>query len=543
MPTPGMAGIGLSTPRRPHLYVVGACALSLLVWAPSLRAQDPVSVEIKQAVEWMRAQGSIDAGGVRLADASLPTVYEGNGFQPFWPPGRLARLLDALDGLAADGLRPEAYQLPLLRARFAAPGDPAAQARTDLLATAMFARARDDLRLGRVPDGGRESSGIQQTPEPGRGGLDEALSEPDPITVLGDARPRHFVYRGLMEALASYRRIATRGGWPSVPPGPPLARDSVDGRVPMLRRRLVVSGDLAPGSDTTAARVDATLEQAVRAFQHRHGLNPDGVVGLHTLAALNVPVDQRIEALRVNLERARWVAPGLPARLLAVNVAGARAYLLEGDSVAFETRVVVGRTQTRTPVFRATLRYVDLNPTWTVPPGIVQEILDLIADDPDYLARSRTQVLDRAGRRVGPSTVDFSAYNAGNFPYVFRQAPGPTNPLGALKLVFPNPYHVFLHDTPSGHLFSREIRTFSHGCIRVQDVMELTARVLGDPAWTRSRLESEAASGQTRTIPLREPLPVLILYWTAAVDLHGELHFYPDVYGRDPALSAALGPG
>jgi L,D-transpeptidase YcbB len=254
-----------------------------------------------------------------------------------------------------------------------------------------------------------------------------------------------------------------------------------------------------------------------------------------------VPVHARIRQVRINLERARWVTHDLADTFVAVNIAGAIAYYVRGGDVVFETRVVVGSTSTRTPVFSAPLRYIDLNPTWTVPPGIVGEVLVSIRRDPGYLQRNGMRVLDRSGRALEPTRIDFSRYTARTFPYVFRQDPGPANALGRIKFMFPNPHNVYLHDTPARQLFDLEERLFSHGCIRVRDPLRLAELLLADTgAWSHVALEAAIATGRTRTITLPRPVPVLVLYWTASADLHGELHFYRDVYGRDAAVLAAL---
>jgi len=360
-------------------------------------------------------------------------------------------------------------------------------------------------------------------------------------SALSDLRPRHFVYDGLVRALAEMRGIQQRGGWDSIPAGSTMGLDSTDVRVPSLRRRLMVEGDLRAEDAVPGYRFDGALEAAVKSFQHRHGLNEDGRVGEVTLAALNVPVERRIDQLRVNLERARWITHVLPDTLVAVNVAGARVYVLEGDSVVFESRGIVGKGYTQTPIFTAPMRYVDLNPTWTVPPGIVGEVLADIRRDPGYLDRHSMKVLDASGHAVDPGDIDFSQYTDSTFPYVFRQEPGPTNPLGRIKLMFPNEHNVYLHDTPTPELFGREERLFSHGCIRVEDPLGLAEIVLGDAArWNRTTLQEAIDTGAQRTLRLPTPIPVFVLYWTAAVDLQGTVHFSEDVYHRDAAILSAL---
>jgi murein L,D-transpeptidase YcbB/YkuD len=356
---------------------------------------------------------------------------------------------------------------------------------------------------------------------------------------LGRLRRRQFVYRGLRAGLARLRGIADRGGWEAIPGGPAMRRDSVDARVPALRRRLALQG-YAPAANG-GPRFDEPLERAVQAFQHHHGLNEDGIVGERTRAELNVPVEARIDQLRVNLERARWLGPELPTRFVVVNTAGAKVYMIDGEQVVYESRAIVGKQYTKTPVFSATLRTVELDPTWTVPPGIVDEVLAEVRRDPGYLARTRMLVLDARGRAVDPRTLVFSRYTAASFPYTFRQQPGPANPLGRIKLLFPNRYNVYLHDTPSRALFEREERLFSHGCIRVADPFGLAELVLADPRWSRRALEGATGNEKPHVIPLTSPIPVLVFYWTASADERGELHFYRDAYGRDAALLDTLG--
>jgi murein L,D-transpeptidase YcbB/YkuD len=378
---------------------------------------------------------------------------------------------------------------------------------------------------------------------PGDGGavLEALLAARDPARAVEALAPAHYAYRGLVRALAAHREVHAAGGFPPLGDGPPLRRDDVDPRVPALRRRLALSGDLPAGADLSSPAFDAAVEEAVRRFQHRHGLNEDGVVGATTQEELGVPVETRIDQIRVNLERARWIVHDLPAFFVAVNVAGQRLYVVRDGAVVWETRVVVGKEATRTPIFSAPMRYVVLNPTWSVPRSIGPEVLADVRRDPSYLEQQGFRVLDAAGREVDPAAVDFERGDGADFPYLFRQQPGPDNALGRIKLMFPNPYSVYLHDTPARSLFARERRTFSHGCIRVEDPLRLAELVLDDPErWSRGALEAAIATGATRTAVLARPLPVLVLYWTAATDLHGELHFYRDVYGRDEAVLLAL---
>jgi murein L,D-transpeptidase YcbB/YkuD len=518
-------------------------AVSMLAAPGAVRAQDSVPREIEQRVELLRDAGKLVIAGATVRNRRvLGDVYEASSFAPLWTDASVARqLFEALRTTSADGLDPADYNVAAIDSLTRMPPGAVTIAELDLLRTDALMRVTHDLRFGRVTPTAGEATVARGATNAGEIGADEMLRliRSGRLRVEIDAlRPDHFVYRGLVGALADLRSIEMRGGWQAVPLRT-LRPDSTDAAVPQLRRRLRAEG-YATGVGSPPDVFDPALVEAVRSFQHRHGLNEDGIVGPSTIAELNVPVRTRIDQVRINLERARWLAHELPDTFLAVNIAGAKVYLVRADSVAFETRAVVGKTATRTPVFAAALRHIDLNPTWTVPPGIVGEVLARIRRDPGYLAREANRVLDGGGRRIDPATVDFARYSSRSFPYTFRQDPGPANPLGQVKLVFPNDHNVYLHDTPSRELFEREDRNFSHGCIRVKDPLRLAALVLDDPAWTVDSLRAAIAAGGTRTIPLRRPVPVLILYWTASTDLHGELHYYRDAYRRDARVLQEL---
>lgn len=533
-----------------------AFALSIVLSGGGDDAVPSTADEIKWRVEQLRATGELRVAGRRIERrALLLDVYERRGFQPLWThPAAVDGLARAIEAAELHGLVPEHYHRSLLSAQLGtappssvtggAVPSPGRVADLDLLRTDAFVRLSRHLRFGKAEPEGPSSGADTSWPFGGPDALDSLVAVVSSGRVeeaLAALAPRHFVYKGLMAALADLRGDAAAGAWETIPGGPTLRRDSTDSRVPALRRRLGLMPPFAAREGPDTLRFDAMLEAAVTSFQHRHGLNEDGLVGAATRSALNVSMERRIDQLRVNLERARWVAHQLPDTFVAVNVAGARVYVLNGDSVVFETRGIVGTEYTRTPLFSAPMLYVDLNPTWTVPASVAGEVLDALREDSTYLERQGMRILDGSGREVDASGIDFSRFTGRTFPYVFRQEPGPTNPLGEIKLMFPNEHSVYLHDTPSRGLFAQEERLFSHGCIRVQNPLALAEVVLGDPErWNRESLRAAIDEGVTRTIPLDEPMPVYVLYWTASVDLHGELHFYRDVYRRDAAILAAL---
>ncbi len=314
--------------------------------------------------------------------------------------------------------------------------------------------------------------------------------------------------------------------------------------MPALRHRLEITHDLepVPPAYPPSQVFDAALEAGVKHFQERHGLTADGAVGPGTRAALNVPVSARIDQIRVNLERARWVLHEIQGEFVLVDVAGFYVSYFKNDEPVWTSRVIVGKEGRETPIFRSKITYVVFNPTWTIPPGIlVKDKLPVLKRDPGYLKRSRIRVIDGAGNEVNPYAVNWGAYSASRLPpYQFVQDPGPDNALGLVKIMFPNPYLVYLHDSPAKSLYDQDQRTFSSGCIRVQKAFELAELVLDDPQWTQESIRSVIASGESRTVNLKKPVPVLILYWTAQPRADGQVVFRNDIYGRDAATLAAL---
>lgn len=525
---------------------IAAIIVAILVGAPAA-AQESEPAGIRARIDSLRENASRQIGGSLVhRSPRLADLYERRGFAPIWTdPARAADLERAIRASFEDGLDPGQYHLAAI-SELAGRSDPASAADLDVLRSDALIRLVHDLRFGKLnPDnpaagrnlGHRDARDAQ---------LDEQLQRILASARLFDAiralRPTHFIYTGLIASLAELRRIATLGPWETVPRGPAIRLDGSDPRVPTVRRQLAILGDLSVMTTGDTLKADSAFIEGVRRFQRRHALNDDGIVGPATLAELNVTPERRIEQVRINLERARWYTPDLPETFVAVNIAGAMAYMFRDGAEAWRSRAIVGRETTTTPVFRATMTHMDLNPTWTVPPGIVGEVLASIRSDSGYMERTGMRVVDSAGRRISISRSEILGYTAASFPYYFRQDAGPNNPLGLIKFLFPNRYNVYLHDTPARSLFDQEERLFSHGCVRLQDPFGLAEAILDDAdRWSREDVVAAiAANPATRTIRLQTPLEVLILYWTAATEEDGELHFHRDVYGRDADVLRGL---
>ena len=415
----------------------------------------------------------------------------------------------------------------------------------DLLLTESLVRFGYHQRFGKVNPARMEPTwNFSRQFRPGReplSALQEVVAAPSLQGLLGEWIERSPLYRALQRALVHYRHIAGTGGWPVVAPGPILREGDTDARVPDIRRHLVIVGDLPPAAETADERFDAALAKGVRTFQRRHALAVDGVLGVATLAAMNVPVERRIDQLRLSLERARWVADDTAGEVIVVNIAGSEVFAARNGERFWTRRAVVGRVNRQTPVFRGSMTWLELNPTWTVPPTILREdVLPRVRRDPGYLQEHELSVIDARGRVLDPLTIDWQRVGD-RPPWTFRQAPGPQNSLGRIKFMFPNPHAVFLHDTPARELFERTGRLLSSGCVRIEDPLSLAEIVLADPVrWNRQTLQAAIDTGTTQTVSLPRPWPVLMLYWTAELDAAGRVRFLPDVYDRDPSLLAAL---
>lgn len=481
----------------------------------------------------------------RVAPPAVARAYRAAGFRPLWladGPGSARALVARLRQAGREGLRPADYDAGRLAAALRAlPADRAAAvARLDLRLTAAFLSYAGDLRYGR--DGLRPARFPDRADD--AAGLLAGVRAASAVGVYLDSlAPRHAGYRALARALRRHLAIQAAGGWPAVPDGPALQAGDAGARVAILHRRLAAGGDLA-GYDPRPEVFDDALAAAVRRFQARHGLVPDGVVAGRTLAALNVPAGRRAAQIARNLERLRWDRPP-EGSSVRVNVPGFRMTLLSDGAPILHARAVVGMAERPTPLFADAISYLEFNPTWTVPPSIARaDLLPRIRRDPDYLRRAGMQVY--AGWSPGAPALHPAAVGwarAGNRLDSYRlvQAPGPGNPLGRVKFMFPNAYNVYLHDTPDRHLFDHARRAYSSGCIRIDRPIALARALLArTDGWDAARIDRAIASGRTVRARLAKPVPVRLVYRTAWIGRAGTLQLRPDIYGRDAALARRI---
>jgi murein L,D-transpeptidase YcbB/YkuD len=536
-------------PRTKPLFFLLILAVCW-VTSPAWGQQEPVAEALNARLEELQFAGDLEIGGAKIAAREiLPSVYANRGFQPMWTDrARIEEYLALARSAPLDGLEVQDYyvgQIEAQAARAADTGLALDQADLDILLTESLVRYGYHQLFGKVDPTVLDANiNFSRKFLDGRDpvvALPEVIASPTPLKArLDNAVVRGVFYRTLQKNLAEYREIAARGGWPQVPEGDTLHPGDADPRVTALRQRLAVTGDLPAGSDTMSTTFDDDLKAAVIGFQERHGLDTDGVVGKASYAAMNIPVETRIDQVRLSLERLRWVRSERQERYIAVNIAGFRVYFVDETRIVWTSRAMVGKTYRQTPVFRGTLSYMEINPTWTVPPTILRnDTLPAIKKDPTYLQTKNMSVIDRDGRKIDPATIDWQSYGS-SIPYSIRQEPGPNNALGEIKFIFPNKHFVFLHDTPNRNLFDRPDRTFSSGCIRVEHPFELAELIMNNPReWDQAAFRKVQQTRQTRRINTPK-LPVLVVYLTASAEQDGRPRFLKDVYNRDKAVLNAL---
>lgn len=492
----------------------------------------------------------------------LSNFYEKRRYVPVWSQdnGMLTsqadQLIRGVENAEMDGLTSEDYHLGLLKSLLSEinqaqaqkqPIDPGKQVDLDVLLTDAFLLFSSHLQSGRVTPNEVDSTWLFFDPV---SDVEEILNanayDSQMDSFFNGLRPANAAYYRLRDVLQHYSDIQKKGGWTLISPGPPLKMGDTNERVEKLRKRLIVTEDMAsPSRHVKASVFDESLMKGVQHFQRRHGIEPNGVVGPSTLSAMNVPVEDRIQQIELNLERWRWIPHDLGSRYILVNIANYSLVVVENQATVLEMRVVVGRTYRRTPVFSEKMKFLVLNPFWNVPFKIaVEDKLPLIRKNPMYLSQQHIKVFENGSENapeINPVLIDWYRVNAGNFPYRLRQDPGPSNALGRIKFMFPNKFSIYLHDTPQRSLFKRTTRDFSSGCIRIEKPVELATYLLrNDPGWPSQRITDVLKSGVTTVAYIKDPIPVHLLYWTAWVAEDGIVHFVNDIYNRDPPLSRAL---
>ena len=424
----------------------------------------------------------------------------------------------ALDQADAQGLDGKALIPPGLDDLLAS-SDPDKRRRGETALKSAVLRYARQVHSGRLASGDfDEEWDIRPAAFDPRPGLEMALSQDGVAAWLASLPPRTAGYPQLVKQLAVYRQIAAKGGWETIKAGPKLKPGMPDPRVAALRTRLAVEDPTAPAAGEDV--MDPVLTEALKGFQRRHGLTDDGELGASTLTALNIPVERRIDQIKANLERWRWLPDTLPADRVDVNIPGAMTTLVRGGQVTLVMKAAAGRKTDHTPMVRSNIESVVLNPPWNIPQSIAtKEILPKARANPTYLEDEEIQVIDLPG---GGQRL--------------QQKAGAKSALGQIKFEFDNPFGVYLHDTPAKAAFDRPQRMVSHGCVRLEKPRDLAAQLLqGQADWSPETLAAAIEAGDTKRVMLERPIPLFLFYWTAYVGSDDRMIFYPDVYGWDGA--------
>jgi murein L,D-transpeptidase YcbB/YkuD len=489
-----------------------------------------------------RSESSTTTSPGAAVNAQLLTFYSTRDFRPAWTGDDTARenaaiATVALSHASEQGLRGALYTSTL--SHWSAPPHAVRDAALyDLALTASFLRYASDVRTGRfAPNDVYKDVELPTKDFDAAEALAEALAHNSLDALIAELPPPQIGYRGLVEALARYRSIAAKGGWPMIPGRTEVALDGSDSRLALLLRRLAFEDpELAAASDSGGEE----LQVAVLRFQRRHGLDEDGRVGPAMIAELNIPASTRMQQIAANMERWRWLPRNFERRYIRVNVPDQSVEFVRNGQAVLHSKVIIGRKTSPTPILRTEVVGIVANPPWDIPGDIAaKQLLPHLRQNPNYLA-TRNMVLadgpadDRHGANI-------NWHGVSDIPYQVQQVPGPDNVLGVLMLDSPNDFDVYLHDTGNRKTFAEKTREMSNGCVRVDQIFPLASLAFSNGASDDAgEIADAVSSGRTERLALREPMPLYLLYWTAIAQPGGTVEFRPDRYGRDRILIARL---
>ncbi|NJW51896.1 L,D-transpeptidase family protein [Salinimicrobium oceani] len=508
------------------------------------------------------SQASSDLASEKIADATpdgikteisakndifeggaLEKLYSERQYKSLWRNGdALYSFYNNLKEAEKEGLRFADYhgeELDLLLSSSDLGEDEAA--RLDLLLSDAFLTYAKHLYFGKLdPTDLNELWGVSRKKKDFSALLKKGVESGDFDSIFEELRPNHEVYKGLKRSLAEYEEIKEdKGPLSNIPEGELIKPGDRDSRLPAIAKRLIALRQFE--GDTTAldSVYSEQLVEAVKEFQKSKSIQTDGIIGNSTITELNKGPKDRYLQLLANLERWRWYPRDLGAHYILINIPNFKlAVVKDGDTVR-EHNVVAGAKERQTPIFSDTLDHLVINPTWTVPPTIKsQDIIPKIAANPGYLRSKNMEVTGPNGERVNPSSVDWSSDEA--MSYTFTQVAGPSNPLGRVKIMYPNQYLIYLHDTPAKALFNQTDRAESSGCVRVENAVDLSAYVVNDQSeWTKERIEEIIQTNETTVVKIDQPIQVHHFYWTAW-RAGGETVFINDVYELDKKIYSQL---
>lgn len=536
------------TPITKKIRVLQAILFTIGVFCLSTATATEVTSFNAQA---LRIQlDKLPTASSKIDVAILKHFYAMRDYQPVWiqDDKLLPRLDTAIAFIATaeqEGLDSEDYELEQLVHLSKQSSEDSNLLELELRTTQAILMLARDLRRGSLiasqvdPDWH-----IQQQIFDPADYLQKAIASENLKSSLEDLPPKTKGYQLMKQALAKYRALVARGiNWIIIPEAPLIRPGMNHPIIPLLRSRITQAFAVhgKPEYDITPSKsekYDDELANAIKVFQEQHGLNADGVIGPNTRVALNKTPAQKIRQLRINMERLRWVPRELGDRYLLVNIAGFRLTAIEYEKQILDMRIIVGRDYRSTPSFNSLISHLILNPYWNVPNSIARkDLLPKQQNNPNYFTSQRIRVYanqDGRSEPINPNLINWHAVGK-NFPYMLKQEPGEKNALGTIKFMFPNPFSIYLHDTPSKHLFQKDVRTFSSGCIRLEKPLQLAGFVLNEPNAVTDIVD-KIKSGKTITVNLPKRLPIYLIYLTTWVDDLNNIYFASDVYGRDKQI-------
>lgn len=490
------------------------------------------------------------AGSSKITLAILKHFYAMRDYQPAWVQiDTISPELDTAIAFIAtaeqEGLDSKNYELTQLLHLRKQSSEGHALLELELCTTQALLLLARDLRRGHLTASEVDPDWhIQQQIFDPADYLQQAIASGNLKSSLKDLPPKTKDYQALKQALAHYRGLVAHGiKWTNIPEIPLIRPHMIHPVIPQIRTRIAQAFamhgnpeyDIVPSN---SEKYDDELVSAVKVFQEQHGLNADGVIGKNTRAALNKTPEQKIQQLRVNMERLRWLPRELDDRYLLVNIAGFRLTAIEYGKHALDMRIIVGRNYRSTPSFNSRISHLILNPYWNIPDSIARkDLLPKQQNNSHYFTSQGIRIYSGHGNRseaLNPDSINWHALGK-HFPYVLRQDPGEKNALGTIKFMFPNPFSIYLHDTPSKQLFQKDIRMFSSGCIRLEKPLQLAGFVLNQPEAVTD-LVAKIRSGKTITVNLPQRLPIYLIYLTTWIDELNNIYFSSDIYGRDKRI-------
>jgi len=475
----------------------------------------------------------------------LDSTYARRDYKPIWTNRNLREdLYRSIERASEDGLTPEDYHLEYLEISLSnlSKLNDEELILTEIILTDAFFALASDYNSGKLdPSKIYNIWGVETNKLDLPGLLEYGVEQENIIVAIDSVIPKHEVYRGLKRSLKEYRKLAQEETEPTYisEEGESIVADEKDERISNIKKRLKELGYWDEEIVDSNLTYDEPLQEVVKEFQEKHGIETDGVIGGGTIKTLNKTYQDRVEQILVNLERWRWYPKDLGEQYIIVNIANFRLNLVKNGDTLATHRTMVGTEARRTPLFSDEVEHIVYNPTWTIPPTIKnKDVIPSASKNPDYISNKNYSIFDNNGKRLNASEIDWSSSQVK--AYTFRQEAGPSNPLGLVKIIYPNKHLIYLHDTPSKNLFSKNLRAQSSGCVRVQDVLDLAKMLLSDqPKYDDEKIQEILDSGKTTTIKVTQKVKVHHLYWTAWNE-EGSTRFAEDIYKRDAAIYKLL---